>query len=200
MSRKHWMLPSEEAIGRSLSQQPAGRTAGGGRRTKRAVTLVCAAAVLTLLLGVVLSSLGDKDGSVAPEPETPISTMEDPPGTPFGVYGYTYAADGVTKEPSCSVNITNVNTGFYWVVASGVTGFYNAGIYGTAGDEICVQAVKGEMWGETSAEATGVYLPIDVTLDQTGEIPEFPTLVVPVVGVVALLTVVGIRRRRNIQP
>jgi hypothetical protein len=199
MSRKDWMVRSEEAIGRSLSQQPAGRTAGW--RSKRAVALiVCAAAVVTLLLGAVLSSLGDKDGSVAPEPETPVSTMEDPPGTPFGVYGYTYAADGVTKEPSCTVTITNVDTGFYWVVASGPTGFYSAGIYGTAGDEIHVLAVKGEMWGETSAEATGVYLTIDVTLDQTGEIPEFPTLVVPVVGVVALLTVVGIRRRRNIQP
>ncbi len=95
-----------------------------------------------------------------------------PPGTPFGVYGYTFASDGVTKLGSCDVTITNVDTGFSWTTISGITGFYSIGIYGTAGDTILVEAAKGDLYGSTTAVATGVTLNVDVTL--VGEEPPVP--------------------------
>jgi hypothetical protein len=100
------------------------------------------------------------------------TVRENPPGTPFGVYGYTFAADGVTKLASCDVTITNVATGFSWSTISGITGFYSIGIYGTAGDTILVEAAKGDLYGFTESVATGVTLNVDVTL--VGEEPPVP--------------------------
>jgi hypothetical protein len=104
--------------------------------------------------------------------EAPPGTDDDPPGNPFGVYGYTFAADGVTKLALCDVTVTNVDTGYSWSTISGATGFYSIGIFGTAGDTIRVEAVKGDLYGITEVEATGVYQNIDVTL--VGEEPPIP--------------------------
>jgi len=111
-------------------------------------------------------------GMIATHTYVEPTVRDAPPGTPFGVYGYTFAADGVTKLGLCDVTITNVATGFSWMAVSGSTGFYSIGIYGTAGDEIMVEAVNGDLYGATTAIATGVTLQVDVTL--VGEEPPVP--------------------------
>jgi len=204
MRRKDWMLPREGAIGRSLSQQPTGWTAERRRKTKRAVALLACATALTLLSAAFLLSAGDRSEEPTPSlPDIPSwnAGKEDPPGTPYPIGGYTYGPDGITLVKGAAVNVTNVNTGFYWLTTSSLTtGFYNVIAYATAGDLIHAEATLDELFGEAEATASGTFLNLSITMYDVGEIPEFPMVAVPVAGMMAFLLVAGIRRRRNVQP
>jgi len=189
MHREDWMLPREGVIGRSLSQQPTGWTAERRRKAKRAMMLLaCATAALTLVSAAVLLSPGDGGEESTPAPEIPGRSAENPPGTPYPVGGYTYASDGVSLLYGVSVTVTNVNTEYSWEATSSMTsGFYAVVIYATEGDLIHAEGVLGELFGMSEEYAAGSSLQLDITLDMV--IPEFPVVMLPVVGVVALLVI-----------
>jgi hypothetical protein len=66
-------------------------------------------------------------------------------------------------------------------------------------DTVNVTATLGTLIGWAEAQIpdpAGPYINIDVTLHEGGApIPEFPTVIVPVAGMLALFAVVSLRRR-----
>lgn len=202
MYRKEWMLRKEDAIGRSLTPSQTGGAPEGTRGAKRAsLLLTCVVAVGLLLSGAALICLND-----GAEPVDESQKIEDQ-GTdpPWNVCGFVFAADGVTPVGFAVVTVTNLDS-----LASAVVISYDYGMYeydmntlGTLdGHRILVEAVSpdglwsGSIEGVADKDSPIPYLWMDVTLDTpVGEIPEFPAMILPVVGVVALL--VAIRRRRK---
>jgi chitodextrinase len=101
-----------------------------------------------------------------------------PPGTPHPVFGFTYAADGVTTVPNCDVTIVNVATGEMLTTTSSIDGIYSIDLselqLGWAvGDtlEVTATAMGGVLIGSSSAPVTDTpagYDQIDVILLPTG--------------------------------
>lgn len=197
MHRKDWMPPRGRAIGKSLApSQPTGRTAERRRKAKRTTTLLVSAAALTLiLLGAVLLSGGDGNETAQP-PEVPAGTFAPP--APYVVFGYTYNADGITPLPFCDVTITDVTSAGVWTCASGADGKYTYVIEAAEGDTLRAEAVNGELYGMTEGVAVGGAIQLNIVLS-SAEIPELPMVLGPVLGILALVTVAVIWRRRSIQ-
>jgi hypothetical protein len=135
--------------------------------------------------------------------------VKAPPGTPYLLYGYTYDALGNPVE--ADITVTNLNTGevnttnSYIVPPWPLDGYYEIDLNNqfpsgcTDGDLINVTAIdiSGTIigWNE-SAVPGGGSMTMDVTLNGTySGIPEFPTVIVPVAGMLALFAVVSLRRR-----
>lgn len=170
-------------------------SAYAGRRYVKTVSMLivlCAAAILAV------SALALTEAS-----QTTISANARAPGPPHPIYGWTWDADGVTPLTSCDVTVTNLNTTEFIVTTSdSVEGIYSIDMSEfqngyEIGDILNVTAVKGAQTGWTEAPITDN--PdgndrIDVTLDQA-VIPEFPLLILPVGGMIALFAVVSLRRK-----
>ena len=126
------------------------------------------------------------------------------------IWGCTYAADGVTPLPGCVITVTNTRTGdaIVWdetsegwvptlnVYSVDTVEFPNGWSWG---DLLNVTAVNGVSvgWNESVITDNPSGLDqIDVTLDGITDIPEFPMVVLPVVGLVAIAAVVSLKRRR----
>jgi len=182
------------ALSQSKNRRPA---CARGRYPKRIppVLLVCAAAII-FVSAIAVAPIGKgQDG--AAQLQAPGIAAAPPP--PYFVIGYTYDAGGVAL-PNCSVNITDLRTGAYCnTLASDANGFYQYDLNTitggwTVGDMINVTAQKDLAigWNE-SAATSGPYLRMDVTLGTV--IPEFPTVIVPVAGMLVLIAAVGFRRR-----
>jgi len=111
--------------------------------------------------------------------------------------GYTFESVGA-KLPDCPVNITDLRTGEFKVaVSDAVFAAYLVDLgsfaHYMAGDEIKITAAK-DMWtGENQSIVAGSKLWLNVTLNVM--IPEFPMVIVPVTGMMALFAVVSLRRR-----
>jgi fructose/tagatose bisphosphate aldolase len=102
----------------------------------------------------------------------------------------------------CDVTITNVRLGVSVSVVSSSLGkfMYNLASMGEEnqyadGDLITVEAELGELSGEAEGyvDTSGQLTMINVTL--TTAIPEFSMVIVPVVGMMALFVIVGLRKR-----
>ncbi len=99
-----------------------------------------------------------------------------PPGTPHPVFGYTYAADGVTIVPGCAVTIINVNTSEMLTTTSSIDGIYSVDLSElqlgwSVGNILEVTATNGGLVGTTTAPVTDSpsgYDQIDVILLPTG--------------------------------
>lgn len=144
----------------------------------------------------------------------PSSTMGIPP-PPYPVFGYVNDSLGVPIE--AYVVITDLNNGNTWTgwanyTSDGINyypGFYSINIapldsslpYGYSdGDTLEVSAttntsLTGSATGLVS-NATG-YTPIDVVVSTV--IPEFSAVVIPIVGLVAIVAVMSYRRRGELQ-
>jgi len=162
----------------------------GKRHSKAIVALIVFAAAIVIVSGIALAPIGK--GKASEQVKT-----QAPPGAPYNVLGYTYDAVGA-KLPGCTVNITDVTTGDYNVTTSDPTFaayLVNLGSF-TAwapGDEIKITAVKGSLVGENTSTVAGLLLWLNATVDVL--IPEFPMVIVPVTGMMALMAVVSLRRR-----
>jgi hypothetical protein len=152
--------------------------------------VLCAAATL------VVSALAVTEASQA-------TISNKAPPTPHPLFGYTYDADGVTALPGCDVILTNLNTSEVILTTSDATlGIWSedAANFPTPyeiGNIINVTATKGLQIGWAEAPLTDTpegYDQIDVTLDGTG-IPEFPMLILPIGGMIALFAVVSLKRK-----
>lgn len=174
------------------------------------VLLACIALSALLASGAVVAFAGSgvvratismpmlseaSEGGIAPN--------QAPPPPPYEIFGFTYADAGKTTVlPDCIVNITNTRTGDWNLTFSTADyGFYRFDLWNQTndwqvGDIINVTAYKDMAIGWTEAEATGgAYIWADVCL--TAVIPEFPMVVLPVVGMLAVLAVVSFVRRRQ---
>jgi len=133
------------------------------------------------------------------EPQVPAGIMG--PGTPTIVIGYTF--DSVLAIlPSCDVNITNLDTGEYVHVTSDLTGKYqydltNLPSGAAAGETIRAEANNTIYMGlnQSLLPSSAPFMWLNVTLGVL--IPEFSTLVVPIVGAVLVVMVVTARSRKE---
>jgi hypothetical protein len=161
--------------------------------------VMCAAAI------VVVSAIAH--ASVVTEKATAPPIVQGPPVTPYLLWGYTY--DGVGGPVECNITVTNLNTGdsnttnSWQVDPWPLDGYYELDLANqlesgvTVGDIINVTAIERNGtsigWNEMAVPGGGS-MHIDVTLSGTW-IPEFPMVIVPVMGMVALFAVVRLRRR-----
>ena len=198
-------MPSLEGkIERSMDPRPIGRgPAPAGRRWSRRAHLPIACAVAAFIVsGAFLLSPGV--GTELPAAFTGSPVLGDIQN-PYNIMGYTNDSMGVPII-GCTVTVTNVDNG--GSIEAMVTGdgrymanlanMNGAGYYYADGDEILVEAVKDDL----SGEATGY---VDLTDDNSitfihvtlgTVIPEFPMVILPVGGMLALFAVVHFRHRK----
>jgi len=161
------------------------------RHAKTVGLLVAFAAVIAVVSVIALGPIGKENAS---QPEVPAKTLA--PGPPYNVYGYTYDSVGAPLA-GCSVTVTDLRTTDSMVTTSSASGKYQVDLGSFAawlpGDDIKVTAVSDPWSGENQSQALGLSLKMDVTLDVL--IPEFPMVIVPVMGMIALVAVVSLRRR-----
>jgi hypothetical protein len=196
------MLPTEDRIERSLDSMPRGSSPRPAKRkgARRITTLVACIAVAAIVSGALLLMGTGADQPTAAAPGASSGIGADPE-FPHPVTGMLYDG-GANPLPYTSVTITNVRLGVSNETESEEDGRYSfdlANMDGTyeVGDEILVEAVNEtlQISGSATGYVTGGYYDIiDVTLDTA--IPEFSTVIVPVVGMLALFAVVGLRRRK----
>ncbi|MBU0685236.1 MAG: hypothetical protein KJ653_05240 [Candidatus Thermoplasmatota archaeon] len=167
-------------------------------KTVSVLLVVCAVAIV-IVSAIALVPLGKTTASQI------ISAKDRAPGPPHTIFGYTYDIDGTTPLLGCDVLITVLATGEqYLTTSSSDEGIYSIDmtvfILGYAWDDMLnVTAQKGAFagWNESAVtDNVNGYNQIDVTLDTLIIlIPEFPMVIVPVAGMIALVAVVGLRRR-----
>jgi hypothetical protein len=134
-----------------------------------------------------------------------VSNPTSPPPTPYNVLGYVYQSDGTTPVFNAVVTITDSRTGAVWLTTTDdVYGFFmmdlNTNESGWAmGDTIVIEATDGFFTGSnsgvTGAAGNEAYLYLDLTL--TTAIPEFPMVILPVMGMIGIAAVVSLKRRRG---
>jgi hypothetical protein len=157
---------------------------------------------LLLVFGVAIVLVSAMSLAPAAKSKMPADIADRPPGTPYSIAGYTYDALGV-KLPSCTVVVTDVTQGLSspTLTSSATTAFYSTQLQTwcpdwEVGDELKVLATKGIMYGEnTSLVGGGAGTVLNVTLNLV--IPEFPVVVVPIVGMMGLFVAVSLRSRRD---
>jgi len=176
---------------KAASRQSRSRLGYPSKRYGKALAVI----FLVATSAVVVSALAMNPGRQVP---AGISDIPAPPNLIIG--GFTFD-EFSAKLGDCAVTITHVKTGNFTVLYSGASG-PTLGFYSykpswediSQGDDIKVTAVKGVMTGESVGYvSSSPNLQIDVTLNVL--IPEFPMVIVPVVGMMALIAVVSLRRR-----
>lgn len=182
------------------SSPPKGlRSASATRRNAKlaSMLLVCVAAIF-VVSSVAMLPVG-KVTALEPEAGPPAVNAPQPP---YYVAGYTYDASGVTILPDCAIQIVNLDTAEVFLGVSSGVGFYMIDIanFGaepsnySVGDTVNVTATKDLAVGWNEAVLIpGGFTPVDIILN--GVIPEFPMVVLPVVGLLAMVTIVSVRRR-----
>jgi hypothetical protein len=164
------------------------------------VLFACAVAAI-FVLGAAMLLIGKE----AAAPQVPAGGSSDTrtPQSPYYIVGYTNNSVGVPLI-GCDVTITNVRLGVSVSVVSSSLGkfMYNLASMGEEnqyadGDLITVEAELGELSGEAEGyvDTSGQLTMINVTL--TTARPEFSMVIVPVVGMMALFVVVGLRKRNE---
>jgi hypothetical protein len=132
-----------------------------------------------------------------------VSDPSSPPPTPYNVWGYVLDSLG-SPAFSVPVTITDTRTGAVWF---GITdteyGYYMIDLNTnetawTWDDTVIVQALTGTEIG-TASGVTGspgneAALQLDISMVI---IPEFPLMIVPVLGMVGIAAVVSLTRRRE---
>lgn len=157
--------------------------------------MIVAVAVIVSAVAVPLTATNGPDS-------VPADTTQGPPPPPYNVFGYVTDAGG-NPVVSVLVTVTDNNTGAEWTnVTDDTYGYYMVDLNTQVGnwsdgDIIYVYASDGAFEGsnESAVDAGAAYLWLDIEL--TTVIPEFPVLMVPVLGMVAIAAVVSLRRRRG---
>jgi hypothetical protein len=169
------------------------------------LVLVSAIAVVSSAVALVPLSKGD-----AAQPAMQDKLLSRTPQMWFGVLGYCWDTVNGTPLEGVQVTVTNTNTLQFEVYTTLADGYFSVDISNNNpnfmpdgyadGNIITVSAVKGTYSGsgESGVVDTSLYVYLwrDVTLTDTG-IPEFPMVIVPVIGMVALVAVMSLRRRSN---
>jgi hypothetical protein len=170
------------------------------RRHARPIGLFLVFAAVALMISAIAPALFVN----ASGPDIPVKTEQGPPPPPYNVFGY--VLDSLANpQIGVFVTITDNNTGAVWTNVSDDYGFYmvdlraDAVVAGSGGvnwsynDVIYVNATDGVFEGSNEGIAVDPYLWLDISL--TVAIPEFPMVIVPVLGMVAIAAVVSLKRR-----
>ena len=159
---------------------------------------------------LVLAAVAVMIASVAPAlmshavANVPAKVEQGPPPPPYNVFGYVTDSVG-TLMLNATVVVLDVNTSIYWNTTTDLEfGFYMVDLNSywpavtwNSGDIINVTVDNGALigWNESAVDGLAAYLQLDVVLNAT--IPEFPMVIMPVIGLVAIAAVVSLKRRRN---
>jgi hypothetical protein len=182
------------------------RRAYAKRHARTIGLLVVLAAAVAIVSAVALVPSGKEKAS---QPTLVEKALSRPPGFPYSVVGYTYQSDGVTPWPYCDLIVKNNNTGESNTTTSDDVGYYsidaNEPLFFPSGcvngDVIFVTATNGTAIGSNESvvdwDVVG-FSWIDVTLNDLA-IPEFSMVIVPVVGMMALVVVASLRRGNRVQ-
>lgn len=177
---------------------------------KRAITLGLIVGVFMAVILVALpddlESIGtgtvsvDEDDSSGNSPDT-----TEPEAVDHAVWGYVTDIGGAPVPDSTAVNLTVFHVDHYTVYqTSGTSGGWYSHVLGygdqgtdwDVGDTIWVNVTHaGLVYVNQTTITSGSNQQIDVHCDVP--IPEFPGLIVPIVGTVGLVLVVGSRRARR---
>ena len=156
---------------------------------------VIAAGALVLSLGI-----GEKGPDVGPS--LPGDSSSYGIEFPHPIVGTCYDSGG-NPLVGCEVTVTDVTLGASDVTTSDGDGAYSYDIANlpgewAVGDEILVEALyDGMYYGCNTTIATSGYFDIvDVHVDTGTVIPEFPMVIGPVVGILALFAIARIRSGR----
>jgi hypothetical protein len=136
----------------------------------------------------------------------PAKINDGPPPPPYTVFGY--LTDNLGNPALLVlVTITDNNTGAVWTnVTDDVFGFYTVDLNTqplnwNASDTIYVYATDGTYEGSNEGIALGpgneAYLWLNIAMNSPVGIPEFPMVIMPVIGMVAIAAVVSLKRRRG---
>jgi len=136
--------------------------------------------------------------------ESPAKAIARPLPPPFMLFGQTFDSGGALLY-NCDINITNLRSGSWNLTTSDAAFAYyefdlmnmmDGGVLD--GDTIRVTATNVGVEGQNESvlSLTTGFMYMNVTLDPIG-IPEFPMVMVPVLGMMALVVVVSLRRRRQ---
>jgi hypothetical protein len=171
-------------------------------RYAKIVSMLVMCAAATIVVSAIAHASVDTEKTAAPAAPSALA-----PGPPYLLWGNTYDALGDPVE--CDITVTNVNTGeinttnSYIVPPWPLDGYYEIDLQNQfpsgvqIGDLINVTATDRSGttigWNE-SAVPGGGSMNMDVTLTGTA-IPEFPMVIVPVTGMLALFAVVALIRR-----
>ena len=121
------------------------------------------------------------------------------PGPPFVLSGFVYEADGITPVTDCPVNVTHENTGLWYLTTTdseyGYFEIVKLRYDVNDGDVFNVTATKGSQigWNESVRVNGELWMWVNVTM--SGAIPEFPSVLAPVLGSICLLVLVSVARR-----
>lgn len=204
MKHRAWMTPNKDRIGRSLYTKPTGRSPAPARRRNVRISALLA---FTAVAVIVASAALLPNGGEPTDPAIPgrSSDLGAPP-LPYYIYGWTNDSGGV-PVPFSTVTITNVDLGGEAVVTSQADGRYMYNLANMAvgepaeyyenGDLIRVEAEDGSLSGMSEGYVVlpGQFTVINVTLDTV--IPEFPMVIAPVAGILAMFIIVRSRRRNT---
>jgi len=126
------------------------------------------------------------------------------PPLPYTLWGYVTDSGG-NPVFGCNVSITDLRTGFVWYNDTDYAyGYYtvdlNTNVSGwQIGDIISVTANTGSMTGTNTGDTglPGNEASTQVDVQLTTAIPEFPSVLLPVLGMVVLVAVMELRRRQD---
>ena len=208
MKHRAWMLPREDRIERRLSSTPGDSSPRPARREKEgakriSVLAACVAVAIVLASGVVLLSQGTETERQF------IATPGDSPGLgteqPHPIAGYCYDASN-DPMPGCTVTVTyweSETTSYSGETTSDGDGKYQFDIAVFPGlwladkyVEVEAESPDGLFFGYADGYTTTGFIDfIDVVLNVP--IPEFPMVITPVVGILALFVIARIRRKKE---
>lgn len=176
----------------------------GGKHAKMAGLLIVFVAAAVVVSAAALVPSADGEAMKIPDKATARARVPPPP----------YLLSGLTMDSvgamlfGVDINITNLRTGAYNHTVS-----YDYGGFGYAyyefnlhdmdggypevdGDIIRVTATYTDMEGQNQSalSVSGGYMMMDITLNPV-VIPEFPMVVLPVVGLLAMVVAVSLGRR-----
>jgi hypothetical protein len=131
-----------------------------------------------------------------------VSNPSDPPPSPYNLLSMVTNSDA-SPALFAIVTITDLRTGAVWTAVTDDTyGYIQVDLLGSnetgfaLGDTIQLDVISadGSTTGTNTGIASGGYLQVDVVLDTL--IPEFPMVILPVIGMLAIAAVVSLKRRR----
>lgn len=176
-------------------------------RARLASALIVCVAAIVIVSAMALASVG-KGSATLPKTSRSAEDAQPAPGTPFLVFGIVYDSLG-NPVAGATVVITNENTTEFVTLTSEFDGYFESDMQASTttgcvpNNTMNVTATYGTQIGWINAtipDPAGPYLSMDVTIYESSVIPEFPMVVMPIVGIMVLFTAASLRRRRDRGP
>lgn len=184
--------------------KPTGRGRTETRRMNAGTAKLLLACSL-IIIAVVVSAIAVKLPATKEmaDAEVPVGTSRAPPPN-YYVWGVVKDSGG-NPLVGAEVTILIVRTGANDMMLSTATGMYQFDLancpneteeYYIDGDELIVEAVMGMDFGSSSGCVDTSTNNVQIDVQMGTVIPEFPMVIAPVAGMLALFAIVRFRRRK----